>query len=352
MSLRQRRSIPNAARAKRSLVHSRSMFSAILGTQSLFFLVAIDHRGILMAQSPSKPNAMRLVLVPEGELQAAPHGKGNIYAPEVHREAGRWRMWFGAQAKDGHDRIHLAESEDGVAWKSLGVVLEDPDANHVNDPSVVKVDGQYWMYYTRATQDIRDEIAVVTSLDGVHWTNPQVVLRPSQSPHWDSLLVGRPSVLYDEGRFRMWYDGRKDLPEGAPAKNVPTSPRSVRAVGYAESNDGVTWIKHQSNPVFGVDAGGIHVNRIGNGYLMVYESREGTRWANSHDGLAWTNRGLLVPRSGSPEDLHGHVTPFLFQAQKTGASLFVGAAGGNHWNQNAIARIDLPDLLSLMQESP
>ena len=88
---------------------------------------------------------MRIVLVPEGELQAAPHGKGNIYAAEVHREAGRWRMWFGAQAKDGHDRIHLAESEDGVTWKSLGVVLEDPDANHVNDPSVVKVEGQYWM---------------------------------------------------------------------------------------------------------------------------------------------------------------------------------------------------------------
>ena len=48
-----------------------------------------------------------------------------------------------AKASDGHDRIHLAESRDGLTWEKRGVVLEDKDANHVNDPSVVRV-GNEW----------------------------------------------------------------------------------------------------------------------------------------------------------------------------------------------------------------
>lgn len=349
---RQPLSIPGFARSIVALVRSSSSRTTILLTQILFYPVIFNQAVIALAQSSTTPITPRPVLQPEGKLQAAPHGKGNIYAPDVHEDAGRFRMWFGAQANDGHDRIHLAESENGATWKSLGVVLEDSDANHVNDPSVVKVDGKYWMYYTRATEDIRDEIAVATSLDGVHWTDPKVVLRPSPAPHWDSLLVGRPSVLYENRRFRMWYDGRKDLPAGSPASNVPTSDRSVRAVGYAESIDGIHWTKQAEEPVYGNDAGGVHVSRIGNRYLMLYESREGTRWATSQDGIAWTNRGLLVARSGTPEDLHGHVTPFLFQSQKGGASLFVGAARSFHWDQNAIAQFDLPDFPSLLKKIP
>lgn len=67
------------------------------------------------------------------------HGKGNVYAPDVCVADGQWRMWYGGQGKDGHDRIHLAESRDGRTWEKRGMVLEDKEANHVNDPSVVRV---------------------------------------------------------------------------------------------------------------------------------------------------------------------------------------------------------------------
>ena len=82
--------------------------------------------------------------------ELAPHGEGNVYAPEVHVEKGRYRMWYGGQGRDGHDRIHLAESDDGQNWVKQGVVLEDPEANHVNDPSLVRVGGTYSLFYTRA----------------------------------------------------------------------------------------------------------------------------------------------------------------------------------------------------------
>lgn len=286
--------------------------------------------------------SFEVVLSASGKLQEAPHGQGNVYAPDLMLEDGVYRMWFGGQGNDGHDRIHLAESRDGLKWEARGVVLEDRDANHVNDPSVVKVGKTYFMYYTRAGSDVRDEIALATSADGSSWRKIGVVLRPAAGGEWDSLLVGRPSVCVEDGVFRMWYDGRKDLPPGAPAQDAPKSDQSVRAVGYAESRDGVKWTRPRKEPVFGEDAGGVHVSRVGGGYVMVYEAREGTRVARSADGRRWKNQGVLAGLSGTGADPFGHVTPFLFLHPKAAtATLFVGAARSSSWDRNAIARLPL-----------
>ncbi len=282
-----------------------------------------------------------LVVEPVGETQVAPHGEGNVYAPEVMHDNGLYRMWFGGQGRDGHDRIHLAESDDGIHWRQRGVVLEDAKANHVNDPSVVKVDGKYFMYYTRAAVDVSDDIVLATSNDGVHWKQEGVVLEPGKPGAWDSLLVGRPSVLFEDGQFRMWYDGRKDLPLGAPATGVPKSASSTRAVGYAESSDGLQWTRREK-PVYEHDAGGVHVARLKSGYAMVYEGHAGTQLATSPDGIAWTNKGVWVPASGNEIDRFGHVTPFLLVTEdQKPVALFFGAARAGSWDRNTIGRREL-----------
>ena len=306
------------------------------------------HRGFLLlaglacltAATHAVGAAPEVVLDPTGDLQAAPHGGGNAYAPEILVVNGVYRMWYGAQGRDGHDRILLAESPDGLAWETKGVALDHGSANHVNDPSVVKVGDTFFMYYTRAPVDVRDEIALATSADGVTWQEQGTVLGPGVDGAWDSLLVGRPSVLHEDGRFRMWYDGRRDLPVGAPAEGVPKSDRSVRAVGYAESVDGLTWIRPQAEPVFGEDAGGVHVVRVGGTLVMTFESREGTRLATSPDGLTWQSQGLLVDRSGADVDRFGHVTPFLL-VEPESISLFAGAASSASWDHNRIVRVPL-----------
>ena len=293
-----------------------------------------------LTATPAAGAAPEVVLDPTGDLQAAPHGAGNAYAPEIFIEDGVYRMWYGAQGRDGHDRILLAESADGLAWEPKGVALDHGDANHVNDPSVVKVGDTFFLYYTRAPVDVRDEIALATSTDGVTWQERGTVLGPGADGTWDSLLVGRPSVLHEDGRFRMWYDGRRDLPVGAPAEGVPKSDRSVRAVGYAESGDGLTWTRPQAEPVFGEDAGGVHVVRVGATLVMTFESREGTRLATSPDGLTWQSQGLLVERSGSDIDRFGHVTPFLL-VEPESVTLFAGAASSASWDRNRIVRVPL-----------
>ena len=50
--------------------------------------------------------------------------------------------------------------------KRLSQFVDHGDANHVNDPSVVKVGETFFMLYTRAPVDVRDEIAPATSTVG------------------------------------------------------------------------------------------------------------------------------------------------------------------------------------------
>ncbi len=315
-------------------------------------ILAVALLAVCVASPGQSDGRSEPILSGEAVTELAPHGEGNVYAPDVHLENNRYRMWYGGQGRDGHDRIHLAESDDGITWVRRGVVLEDRTANHVNDPSVVRIGDTYFLYYTRAARGIIDEIALATSTDGVRWEPRGVVLRPGASGEWDSLLVGRPSVIHEDGLFKLWYDGRKDLQPGALAENAPTSKDSHRYLGYAMSRDGTRWTKHGGNPVFGYDAGGVDVKRLGDGYVMVYESHEGTKVAVSPDGIAWRDRGLWVPWSGADIDRHGHVTPmFLMRPDATGAELFVGAARAGSWDRNQIVRFRLePDRLIRLLE--
>ncbi|WP_197534215.1 methyltransferase domain-containing protein [Symmachiella dynata] len=286
----------------------------------------------------TSPPELKLLLRGKGESEIAPHGKGNIYAPDVMVDDGLFKMWYGCQGKDGHDRISYAESKDGEHWIRKGVVLSNGTANHVNDPSVIKVDGVYYMFYTRAEKDVIDQIDVATSKDGLNWETNGVALSPGAAGQWDALSVGRPTVLYEDGQFKMWYDGRKDFPLHSPVSNVPKSSKSRRDIGYATSRDGLHWVRHNNNPVFGRNAGGVDVKRLGDKLVLLYESGKGTHWASSPDGLQWRDLGLLAEKSGQETDAYGHVTPNLLpNATEHVHHLYIGTAPAPTWDHNQIS---------------
>ncbi|QDU81816.1 hypothetical protein Pla110_35670 [Polystyrenella longa] len=280
---------------------------------------------------------VQVLLTGEGELEVAPHGDGNIYAPHVFFNEGVYQMWYGAQGKDGHDRVLYAESTDGTTWDRKGVVIDNGEANHVNDPTVAYVDGRYYLYYTRATRDVIDRVHLAVSDDGKNWELKGVVIDAGAEGEWDSLSVGRPAVLYDGGLFHLWYDGRKDFPLHAPVRDVPKVKESRRAVGYAVSRDGIHWKKYPLNPVLENNVGAIDVVRYGDRLLLTYESGKGTCLAESPNGVVWTDHGLFAPKSGEAADKFGHVTPHLFIDPKDDQLLlYVGNAPHQSWNKNQV----------------
>lgn len=79
-------------------------------------------------------------------------------------------------------------------------------------------------------------IAVTKLVDGHKWdeNNPKIVLYGNipadHSRAWES-VVNRPYVLYHDGKYKMWYTGQM---------------ASTSMIGYAESVDGINWIRHYS----------------------------------------------------------------------------------------------------------
>jgi hypothetical protein len=258
---------------------------------------------------------------------SALQGRDNVYAPEIHRDGALWVMWYGAQASDGGDRIHVAVSRDGVTWRrhprddAPAAALERGGSNHVNDPSVVRAGDRWRMYYTDAPTAENDRIWLAESASLTGFTRVREVLAPGAPGAWDAEKVGRPAVLLENGVYRMWYDGTAN---------------GRRHVGLATSTDGVTFTRHPANPVF-LDAGAVDVKRVGGVYVMLREAGDGTYWATSDDGLCWRDRGRLFARSGADYDRFGQVTPFLQVEGDRAAAVWFGGASVMSWDRNRIA---------------
>jgi len=268
------------------------------------------------------------LLVPRSATAA--HGSDNIYAPDIIRVSGDLcLMWYGGQGSDGHDRIFLATSTDCHHWHHYPAddapqaVVDSGGANHVNDPSVVRVGGTYYMYYTVAATGIDDRIHLATSADGLTWTAQGLVLDVGAAGTWDDFKVGRPAVLHLGGTFYLWYDG-----------NDSTN----RHVGLATSSNGTAFTKHPANPMV-LHAGAVDVERIDGTYVMVREAGDGVYASTSADGVAWCDQGKIASLSGGAWDQHGHVTPFVHAPSGSFAALYVGGASDACWCKNRIGAL-------------
>jgi len=254
-------------------------------------------------------------------------GADNIYAPDVMKINGVYWMWYGGQGNDGHDSIFLARSKDLVtwqkhpAWSAPASLVDHGPANHVNDPSVVLVNGTFYMYYTEAFTAENDLVHLATSQDGMTWAKQGAVVELGPPGAWDSGKTGRPSALYEEGEFRLWYDG--------------WTPGQGRHVGYATSPDGYTWTKHPANPVV-MNEGAVDVEHFGEWYVMLTESGSGTNLYVAKDPLKWQSVGQILAKSGAGYDQFGQVTPFLYVEDDQPKALFFGGASDVCWCKNRV----------------
>ena len=166
---------------------------------------------------------------------------GTCFDVAVMPADGKYLMWFSWRPKKSIARV---ESVDGIHWSEPEIAL-GPNAqtdweSDMNRPAVVKRDGAWFMWYTGQAKG-HSWIGLATSPDGKAWT--RAATRPVLSPDvpWEKVAVMCPDVLWDEtGRqFRMWYSGGDQY--------------EPDAIGYATSKDGIDWTKHGTNPIFSAD---------------------------------------------------------------------------------------------------
>lgn len=230
---------------------------------------------------------------------------GTCFDVFVLTENDTYRMYFSWRPKQS---LAVVTSTDGTHWSDPDVVLA-PDLktgweDDLNRNAVVRRDGVYHMWYSGQARGFT-RIGYASSLDGLSWT------RSSQKPvlipeyPWEGHSVMCPHVIWDEEAlvYKMWYSaGETYEPD---------------AIGYAVSTDGLNWQKHPANPIFTPDKSldwekdkvtACQVVKCADYYLMFYigfadvhTARIGV--ARSPDGITrWQRHPLnpiLSPTAGS-----------------------------------------------------
>jgi hypothetical protein len=145
------------------------------------------------------------------------------YVPTVMKD-GVYKMWWCGGIAGDYILYAEADSLSGP-WHARGsttansynIVLRPTgnaahfDGVHACDPSVIRVDGKYYMYYGGyGTNAGTTQIGVASSDDGLTWTRLNGG-NPIIRPHRDISLVsnkygaGQPSVTYLNGKFYLIY---------------------------------------------------------------------------------------------------------------------------------------------------
>jgi hypothetical protein len=109
-----------------------------------------------------------------------------------------------------------------------------------NDPHVLKVGNQYWMYASSnlglSQPPSPVQIYRFTSTDAVNWTlNPLGPVLTVAAAQWDQGGDETPAVVAFGGKYHMFWTGYPDAWPNLVATNF--------RIGHATSTDGISWTK-------------------------------------------------------------------------------------------------------------
>jgi hypothetical protein len=193
--------------------------------------------------------------------------------------------------------IGLAISEDG--GKSFSKYSEGPicdrdvDEPYFNTAPCVVVDGTSWkMWYVACTgwemvnkrPEPRYHIKYALSDDGIHWERTKQVCID-----YDSFAdaIGRPCVFVTNGMYRMLYSYRS-------IQNYRTDPGQSYRLGYAESVDGIHWLRRDDE--VGIDRSATGWDSEMLEYSHVFVSKRGIYLFYNGNGFGQSGFGYAVLR--------------------------------------------------------
>lgn len=226
--------------------------------------------------------------------------RGVFGACVVKENSTTYHMWYTGFNNSLNYQIGYASSEDGEIWTTEPDPVLSPsgiadafDKNHIWDLDVLRSEGIYHMWYSGQNSSGEFSIGYTSTLDPRTIPNasePIAVLVPTQGSHF-SVGTLAPSVLFDTSdlKYKMWCTAMSNTntvamaqsasmndgweiwagpvltahttgfdaawvglcsvikdPLGTGFKMWYTGSSSSMVIGYAESDDGVSWVKYRA----------------------------------------------------------------------------------------------------------
>jgi hypothetical protein len=163
--------------------------------------------------------------------------------------------WNAGVSVSYRNSIGLAISDNqGASFTRLykGPIIDRSrtEPHFCSTPCVLIENGIWRMWYLNAIRwemiDGRSEplchIKYAESRNGIDWDRREVVCIGLKSP--DEGAVVRPCVIHENGLYKMWYSYRA-------RRDYRRNPKNTYRIGYAESGDGLDWVR--KDEVVGID---------------------------------------------------------------------------------------------------
>ncbi|MBU7317614.1 hypothetical protein [Paenibacillus oleatilyticus] len=175
-----------------------------------------------------------------------------------------------------HNSIGLAISEDdGKNFKRLSqgpVIDRNFNEPHFSAIPCILIENNVWrMWYLSCVKWVifndRPEpfyhIKYAESSDGIEWKRKGVICIDFKDENECGLV--RPCVIKDGNKYRMWYSFRN-------LQNYRTNIYNSYRIGYAESDDGIKWIRKDNEVGISISSDGWDSSMIE--YPFVYEYKK------------------------------------------------------------------------------
>lgn len=237
------------------------------------------------------------------------HDPSNVVCHE-----GTYFVWFTEHHKDTDGfrsgYIKCATSQDGLHWRVEGKALEAgasgaPEAQGVLTPYVVPSGGKWYMFFLAVDDGFTDPQCDVRGIWLAEADSPygpwkkhldSPILWPGADGEWDELCCDDPNVIFREGKWWLYYKGRR--------KGSPPMGSSI-GLALAENVTG-PYRKHPENPLMSGHAASAWIHRHGVaavGGEVDAPGEQRVRW--SEDGVHFVQAGRFPNKSTGfycPED--------------------------------------------------
>jgi hypothetical protein len=186
-----------------------------------------------------------------------------------HPNGEKWLYYVGWNVRNTipyHNSIGLAISKDGINFEKkfdgpiINSIATEPQFS--GSASIIIDKGLFKIYYLNCTEwykspDGRLEpcyhIKYAESIDGINWNRKGIVAIHFKDNEEGG--ISRPTVLIENGAYKMWYSYRAK--DGYREK----LDRSYR-IGYAESTDGIVWIRKDESAGIDISKNGWDADMI------------------------------------------------------------------------------------------
>lgn len=140
----------------------------------------------------------------------------SIFEPSILYKDGEYWMWYAGMSGKLQVSFGLAKSKDGMAWEKKGEVMridierEGRNEVGITEDHVIWNGSEFEMFYAVLQDEgqVLNPIWHAVSKDGINWIKDNgPILRKGDENSWTGQGIASPSVLFEDGKYRMWYVG-------------------------------------------------------------------------------------------------------------------------------------------------